>query len=380
MHRRLLVAPQVGIPEAEEVRVKIGIVGSGQLGWMMILEGRPRGYGFHLTGADRSGPAARIADKFYPGQDYRKFVDSVDVVTYEFESVDPRVIEYAEREGKLAPPAEALALKWDRAREMGFLTGAGLPVPQYRVASSREEIKRFAEQFGRAVVKACAGGYDGKGLRIYSDGLAVDCTPERRFLVQEYVDFDAEASVIGARDARGNIALFPPSFNVNMAGILIYNSSPFRDYGMTRMVRTILSRLHYVGVITVEFMIKNGKALVNEIAPRVHNSGHLTLYGSSISQFDLHLRAITGAPLARPQLFTPAGMVNIIGRGMDDAITHQILREGGTKIYWYGKEGIRRGRKLGHVNIVARTVPGVQASIRRVMDHLYPGGKVGDFL
>jgi 5-(carboxyamino)imidazole ribonucleotide synthase len=360
--------------------MKVGIVGSGQLGWMMILEGRPAGHRFHLTGRDPTSPSASIADRFYPVSKYRKFVDSVDVVTYEFESVDPQVIEYADRQGKLFPPASALQLKWDRTREMEFLKRAGLPIPDYRVARSRGEIRRFAREYGKAVVKACSGGYDGKGVRIYTEGLRVNCSPERPFLVQEFVDFDSEASVIGARDARGHMVFFPPSSNVNLRGILVSNYSPGREYGMTEIARTVLSRLNYVGVMAIEFMIRNGKALVNEIAPRVHNSGHHTLYGSSLSQFDLHLRAITGTPLVEPRLFRPAGMVNILGRRLSEEATRKILRMDTSRIYWYGKEGVRRRRKLGHVNVVSDTVPGVKASLQRVMNILYPGGTIQDYL
>ncbi len=352
--------------------MNVGIIGSGQLGWMTIIEGRklPNRY---LVLDEKKGPAGFVADAFYTAGRYSEFVEKCDVVTYEFEHVDGRALEAADSAGKLRPGLLPVRLKRERILEKEFLRDSGFPVGSFSVASGREEALRLAGSYERSVVKASQGGYDGKGQyfidRDNGSPPAIDI--EDRFVVEEWIDFDAEASVIASRGAAGEFRAHTPSFNLNRRGMLFYNSAPYGDFGMTDIVRRLMDRLDYVGVMGVEFFIADGRALINEFAPRVHNTGHHTLHGSSISQFEQHVRAITGLPVPEPRLHVPSGVINIIGRDLPPSVQERILSLPGTSIYWYGKEGIRRRRKVGHVNITAASTSGLNSTTKEVSSILY---------
>ncbi len=359
--------------------MKIGIAGGGQLGWMMINQGRKLGYHFNAIDRDLDYPGLRDADRGFRYDQYREFVDESDVVTYEFEHVDDRVLEYADRQGKLLPGMEPVMLKRDRSKEKIFLQRNGFPVARFFVADSIDHIAGEIDRFHKAVAKSTTGGYDGKGQYIITDGKIPPGMPEDRYVVEEFVAYDTEASVIASRDVDGRKAFHLASKNVNSKGMLLYNVAPMDDFGMREIVSSLLDRLHYVGTIGVEFFIKNGRPLVNEFSPRVHNSGHHTLLGSSISQFEQHVRAISGLPVPEPQLFVPSGILNIIGREIDHDMMSRILAVQGTQVYWYGKAGIRPRRKVGHVNVVSGTAEGVEEKIRSLMEILY-GERLEDFL
>ncbi|MFG1529712.1 MAG: 5-(carboxyamino)imidazole ribonucleotide synthase [Thermoplasmata archaeon] len=350
----------------------IGILGSGQLGWMMILEGRKLGHRYYVL-ADDAGPAGRVADGTLPVREYAKFVDRCDVVTPEFEHIDVRVLEYAHQQGKLRPPLHSIVLKSDRSLEKEFLRDHGFPSPEFRVARDGAEAVEFAQRMGRAVIKAVRGGYDGKGQTYVGVGPprggALPDGPG--YVVEEYVDFDTEASLIASRDAEGNQRFHLPSRNQNLEGILLHSEAPCADEGMTQIASRLLDALEYVGVMAVEFFLVNGKPLINEFAPRVHNSGHHTLHGSSISQFEQHLRVITGLPVPEPVLYRPSGIVNAVGVEPDRAMIERLLRVPETRPYTYGKTGLRKRRKMGHVNVTAPTLPELKDRMAEVTRVLY---------
>lgn len=347
--------------------MNIGIIGSGQLGWMMILEGRklPNRY-FVLD--EKSGPAALVSDGYFPVDAYRRFTEKCDVITYEFEHVNQKALEHAERSGKLLPGMLPIRLKRERQLEKEYLRDEGFPVGRFAIASNAAEARRLAGEFEKSVIKASKGGYDGKGQYFVDSGSAstVGTEHEGHFVVEEWIDFDAEASIIVSRDHDGTVRSHTPSFNLNRKGMLFYNTAPFDDHGMKRIATKLLKKLDYVGVMGIEFFIKNGRALINEFAPRVHNTGHHTLHGSSISQFEQHLRAIGNLPIHPPELFVPSGVLNIIGMKLNDRLEREILSVPGTDIYWYGKEGVRRRRKVGHINVTARST----VSLRKKIDEL----------
>ena len=351
--------------------MKLGIIGSGQLGLMMILEGKKLGIEFLVIDSTKEGPASRIADMAFEYDEFQEFVDSCDFVTYEFEHVDERVLKYAMERGKLRPGMLPVELKRDRSKEKLFLKENGLPVGDFEVADNAKDAARIGREYGDAVIKLAHGGYDGKGQYIVKNGSLKEELPEGKYVVEKFVRFDMEASVIAARDPNGNTTFFQPSLNVNYRGMLYYNAAPIEDSGMREIVRALLEKLSYVGVIGVEFFLKGGKAYINEFAPRVHNSGHHTLMGSSVSQFEQHVRAVCGFPLADPQLYRSSGILNLVGLSLTDELESKILAHPETQVYWYGKDGIRKRRKVGHVNVSAQSYSDLLDNIKSLSSLVY---------
>jgi len=351
---------------------RIGIIGSGQLGWMTILEGKKLGDEYYVLGGTRYDPASRIADMHFPYEDYARFVDECDIVTYEFEHVNGEALEYADSMGKLRPGIEPIRLKRDRSLEKEFLRSNNFPVPRFDIAETVEDVARIRKDFGRCVIKTAAGGYDGKGQYFLKDGdPAPEGMPDQKYVVEEFIDYEYEASMIISRSTRGEISAHAPSYNLNLNGILINNLAPSDDSGMFEISRRLVQSLGYVGVMGIEFFIVNNKPVINEFAPRVHNTGHHTLMGSSISQFEQHIRAIEGLPVGTPELLRPSGIVNIIGTDLNNVRKLSILKLGGTQIYWYGKSEIRRKRKMGHVNCISDSREGIRVKIGQVMSVVY---------
>ncbi len=351
--------------------MKLGIIGSGQLGLMMILEGKKLGIEFLVIDSTKEGPASRIADKAFVNDEFREFVDSCDFVTYEFEHVDERPLNYAMEQGKLRPGMLPVELKRDRSKEKLFLRENGLPVGDFEIADNARDAARIGRDFGDAVIKLAHGGYDGKGQYIVKERTLEEELPEGKYVVEKFVRFDMEASVIAARDPAGKIAFFQPSLNVNYRGMLYYNAAPIEDCGMKEIVKALMEKLSYVGVIGVEFFLKDGKAYINEFAPRVHNSGHHTLMGSSVSQFEQHVRAVCGFPLADPQLYRSSGILNLVGLSLTDELRAKILARPETQVYWYGKDGIRKRRKVGHVNFSAQSYSDLLERIKTLSSLVY---------
>ena len=358
--------------------MKLGIIGSGQLGLMMILEGKKLGIDFLVIDKSKDGPASRIADRAYQYDEFRNFVDSCDFITYEFEHVDERVLNYAMEQGKLRPGILPVELKRDRSKEKLFLRENGLPVGEFEVAEDATTAARIGKEYGDAVIKLAHGGYDGKGQYLVKDGKLEEELPEGKYVVERFVEFDMEASVIAARDPNGKTAFFQPSLNVNYKGMLYYNAAPIEDTGMKGIVKSLLDKLAYVGVIGVEFFLKDGVPFINEFAPRVHNSGHHTLMGSSISQFEQHVRAVCGIPLAEPVLYRPSGILNLVGISIDDELEARILSVPETQVYWYGKNGIRKRRKVGHVNVSAQSYAELLERIKQLSLLVY-GSDLDEF-
>lgn len=339
---------------------------------MMILEGRKLGDEFYVLGGNRDDPASSIADRHFPYEKYKEFVDLCDVVTYEFEHVDGEALEYAFEQKKLRPGMEPIRLKRDRSLEKEFLRSGGFPVPNFETAESLANLKEVRKDFGRCVIKSVSGGYDGKGQYYLKEGQSLpEDMPDQKYLIEDFVDYQYEASIIVSRSTNGEISAHVPSYNLNLNGILINNLAPTDEMGMLEIARKLVYSLKYVGVMGIEFFIVDGKPLINEFAPRVHNTGHHTLMGSSISQFEQHLRAITGLPVGSPELLRPSGIVNIIGTDLGSIKKNSILKIGGTQIYWYGKNEIRRKRKLGHVNCISDTEEGVRTKLGQIMSVVY---------
>lgn len=351
--------------------MRLGVIGSGQLGLMMILEGKKLGIEFNVIDSTVDGPASRIADKSFTYDQYKEFVDNSDFVTYEFEHVDSRVLDYAASENKLRPGIFPVELKRDRSKEKLFLEEKNLPVGAFKVAQDSETAMKYAADFGNAVIKSAHGGYDGKGQYFVKNGNLPPEIPDGKYVVEEFVKFDYEASIIGARNSKGETTFFDPSLNVNKFGMLYYNIAPTEDSGMKEITARLMEELSYVGVMGVEFFIVKGKAYINEFAPRVHNTGHHTLLGSSISQFEQHVRAVCDYPLEEPVLYRPSGILNIVGTQPDDSKIRKILEMPEAQYFWYGKTGVRKRRKVGHVNLAAPTYDGVSSKVNDMIEMIY---------
>lgn len=360
----------------------IGILGGGQLGWMTILEGRKLGVRFAVLDMNPGSPACRLADFCFTPDSVEEFVRTSDVITWEFEHIEGGVLESCSP--KLISPNWILDLKKSRAQEKTFLSKRGFPTPEFTI-SSGEGIDIAIQRIGLpAVVKRDAWGYDGKGqflIRDFGDmeSFRSRVSSKESFVVEKFIDFRAEVSLITVRDRNGRTYHYPMTENTHREGILIknrvvYNENLIRE---AREINEALCReLSLTGLLAVEYFVtKEGRLLVNEFAPRPHNTGHYTLDGAVTSQFENLVRVLMGLPTGSTDLVKPSAMVNIIGKDLDSISVGEILEIRGTKLYWYGKEP-RSRRKMGHVNIVSDSFEELDRLVNRVESLIYAGARV----
>ncbi len=342
----------------------IGILGGGQLGRMLALAAAPLGFHVHIFAPEAESPAEEAAAKLTrAGYDdeaaLRAFAASVDVITYEFENVPAACAALLSELKPVRPGAKALEVAQDRVTEKSFMRAIGLGTAPFAKADDADEARAaFAELGGgQAIVKTRRFGYDGKGqARVSSADEAADAVA--RFgapcILEGLVNFTREISVVAARGIDGRIEAFEPADNTHEGGILRRSVAPAVVKPQVaaeawRMAGTILEALGFVGVIGVElFVDRDGTLLVNEIAPRVHNSGHWTMDACAVSQFEQHIRAVAGWPLKPAVRFADCEMENLIG---DDVLRwREIAAEPNACLHLYGKSEARPGRKMGHVN------------------------------
>jgi len=334
---------------------------------MMVLESSGLGIKFNVLG-NRGDRVCNFA-RCYDNSDYRKFVDDSTLVTYEFEQGNEDAMLLAQDEGKLVPEYENVWMKIERDREKEYLRSHGFPVARFVVVDGGEEALRAArDEFNwKAVIKRARGGYDGKGqFYILSEKHGEDLKKiEGKLVVEEFIDFDYESSIILSRGKEG-ISCYPVSFNFNREGILIYNYGKIKDSGEREVASNLSSSLDYQGTMGVEFFVREGRVIINEFSPRVHNSGHYTLNFSATSQFENHIRAISSLPLGSTETMPYFGMVNILGKSK---VNSSLLKEG--NVFLYGKESTSPRRKVGHVNVSGNSVEDVKKRIERIMEQLY---------
>ena len=355
--------------------MNVGILGGGQLGWMTILEGRKLGFNFFVLEDKEDAPACRVADRCFKSSQVDEFYKLCDVITYEFEHISDDIVEKVQ--DKLLPNPQALFIKKSRIREKNFIKKLGLPAPEFREATT-ETLKEKVLEIGLpAVVKAETLGYDGKGQYLVKELKDLEQIfrnhgKEDRFIVEQFINFRSEVSCIGVRNKEGELKFYPIPFNKHTEGILLYNYVPYESLKEAEEITaTLMEELNIIGVFTVEFfLLEDGKILINEFAPRVHNTGHWSLDGAFTSQFENLLRAITGLPIGSTELKVPTAMVNILGLDIKEIETEEILKIEGTKLYWYGKKKKPR-RKVGHINIQDKDVENLQYKIQKVLKLLY---------
>lgn len=344
----------------------IGILGGGQLGRMLSVAASRLGYRCHIY-EPGAAPAGDVALKVTtaPYEDaaaLRAFAESVDVITYEFENVPTAALDLLESLRPIRPNRRALAVSQDRIAEKDFLSGLGLTVAPYAAVTTAADLDAALSRIGApAILKTTRLGYDGKGqARIMAAAdapAALAAMNGAASVLEGFVNFSHEVSVIAARGLDGSVAAFDPGENVHRDGILRSTTVPARLTPAQRsdavlLAARILNALDYVGVMGVELFVTTEGLLVNEIAPRVHNSGHWTQQGCVVDQFDQHIRAVTGLPLGDGSRFADVVMENLIG---DDVLAvPQILAERDAALHLYGKGAPRPGRKMGHVNRIRR--------------------------
>lgn len=367
----------------------IGVLGSGQLGRMMALAARRMGYRVHTYSPGDETPAGQVAD-LEISADYedldaiRAFAKGVDVITFEFENVSTEAAAAAAAIVPVRPSGTALHITQQRTREKGFLADRGFPVTPCASATTLDDLAVALGQIGvPAILKTAAFGYDGKGQhRITSieDAERVwGLLGHQEVMVERIVDFTHELSVVGARGLDGACVHYGAIENVHRNHILDLSVAPARvseriATEAVRITESIMEHLDYVGVLCVElFLTADERLLVNEIAPRPHNSGHLTFDASLTSQFEQQVRAVCGLPLGAPTLLRPAAMVNLLGDLWEDGEPDWsgALTIPEVKLHLYGKTGPRRGRKMGHITALADTVQMAADRARQARDLLH---------
>ena len=367
----------------------IGVMGGGQLGRMFAIAARRMGYRVHTFSPEKNGPAAQLSDcataaSYDDEEAVTQFARSVDVLTFEFENIPAATIAWATRAQPLVRPRGAILLiAQNRWREKEFLFGAGFPVAPFRRVASAPDLTSAVEAIGRpAILKGAAFGYDGKGQQRIDPGTDLAAVwsgrEDEECVLEQVIDFEMEISVLVARGPAGATAVFPVCENIHRHHILDLTIAPARiDEQVAKAAREIAGgvavSLDLVGLLAVEMFLKrNGELVINELAPRPHNSGHWTIEGCVTSQFEQHVRAVCGLPLGATELLRPAAMVNLLGDLWSGGEPHwaAALAVPNVHLHLYGKHEPRPGRKMGHLTAFGETVEAVEAAALRARDGL----------
>jgi 5-(carboxyamino)imidazole ribonucleotide synthase len=352
----------------------IGVFGSGQLGRMFAIEARKMGYRVHTFSPDTDTPTGQVAD-FETSANYedldavRKFARSVDVVTFEFENVPSQTVEAAAEFVAVHPKGEILHTTQNRLREKTFLSKNIFPITPFRHIKILDDLYHAVSEIGTpAVLKTAGFGYDGKGqAKINSTGdiePAFENLKGNEAVLEAFVEFEKEVSVVAARDRAGNFAHYGVIENAHARHILDISFAPAvcseKVYNEAiEITRAVAETLDYVGTLCVEFFLtKDQKLLINEIAPRPHNSGHLTFDACVTSQFEQQLRAVCGLPLGSTEFYKPCAMANLLGDVWENGEPDwaKALESPHLKLHLYGKQEARKGRKMGHLTTSADSV------------------------
>jgi 5-(carboxyamino)imidazole ribonucleotide synthase len=357
----------------------IGIIGGGQLGRMMALAAKYMGYKIAVLDPTPDCPTAQVADiQITAAYDdlsaIRELTEISDVVTYEFENVDLETATYIETEGKLPQGAYALEVTQNREKEKNLMKKLELPIPNFRIVRSGEEADTALEHIALpAVIKTCRGGYDGKGqLKIEEEAdkkSAIQFAEEKgHCIIEEWIRFDKEISVVFSRSIEGEIAFFPISENEHRDHILYKTTVPAE---VSERVKTkayhaaelVAEKMKIVGTFAIEMFVDGEDIYINEMAPRPHNSGHYSIEACNVSQFAEHILAICGLPLKKIELQQPAVMVNVLGEDMDRLINH--MKDNGVgHSHLYGKKEVKEKRKMGHITFIGNELEDVVQQVK----------------
>ena len=342
----------------------IGILGGGQLARMLAIAAADLGFKINIYCPDRDCPAAQVANNIVFGgyNDKEKLIDfakNVDVLTYEFENIGTNALKELEKIVAIRPSLKALQISQDRFIEKSYLNSLSIKTTPFYKIDQIDDIQKLLIRIKKPIlIKTRKLGYDGKGqVLINTENDIKKYFQESNLspsIAEEVIRFDKELSVIIVRDKAGNIKTFEPGENVHQHGILVTTTLPPSISELLKnkagmISKKIVNDLDYVGVMGVEFFLKEHELFVNEIAPRVHNSGHWTMDGSYSNQFQQHIRAIMELPLLTTERHSDIVMYNLIGKVTNDLANNELA-----KFYVYGKKESRPGRKMGHVNLIKK--------------------------
>ena len=367
----------------------IGVMGGGQLGRMFAIAARRMGYRVHIFTPEEESPAGQFADltriaDYTNEAAVRRFASDVDLVTFEFENIPVATAEWCAEVCDVRPAGAILHIAQNRLREKNFLASAGIPLAPFRAVRSAGELESAVEQIGRpAILKTAAFGYDGKGQQTINSRDDFDeiwgSSSADELVLEGAIKFEKEVSVIVARTADGVTATFPVCENIHRNHILDVTVVPARvtpavETAAAELAVTIAEKLELVGLLAVEMFLKsNGDLLVNELAPRPHNSGHWTIEACATSQFEQHVRAICGLPLGSTQILRPAAMANLLGdvwQGAEPDWNAAFAAEG-VHLHLYGKTEPRPRRKMGHLTAFGATAEEAIANVTKARSDLH---------
>jgi 5-(carboxyamino)imidazole ribonucleotide synthase len=359
--------------------MKIGIIGAGQLGRMLALAGYPLGVEFMFLDPSADAPGGHVGPvlrgDFGDAARLKELASQVDLVTFDVENVPVDAVRDIARQKPFLPPPDALGTSQDRLAEKTLFRSLKIPTPAFQAVDSLADLEMAVATIGLpGVLKTRRLGYDGRGqfrLGTQTDVAAAWAELGQVPLIYEaFVNFSREVSIIGVRSTRGEIAIYPLSANTHEHGILRQSIAPYRHAGLQAQAETYLRRLFrrfdYAGVLTIEFFVLKGRLVANEMAPRVHNSGHWTIEGAATSQFENHIRAILGLPLGSTAPLGHSGMVNFIGTMPE---LPAVLGIPGVHFHGYGKAP-RPNRKLGHCTVTASSPAARDKALRRLLKTL----------
>lgn len=352
----------------------LGMLGGGQLGRFFVIAAHELGYQVTVLDPDKNSPAGKIAEvhlcaDFNDETALKKMAETCAAVTTEFENVPAKSLEKLAITTTVRPSAACVAIAQHRVLEKNFIKDAGLPVAPFAVINNANDLPDDASELYPAILKVARFGYDGKGqARVKNQAEAAQAFAEFKqevCVLEQMLPLDLELSVVLARDAQGNIASFPTAENSHLNGILDISIAPARCSAVLKanaqaLAKKLAEKLDYVGVLGVEFFVVGKQLLVNEIAPRPHNSGHYTIDACVTNQFEQQVRVMTGLPLGDANLHSDAVMVNILGdswfaRHNNDALEpawNKALSHANLKLHLYGKHEPRKGRKMGHFTVI----------------------------
>lgn len=353
---------------------RVGVLGAGQLGRMLAMAGYPLGQKFGFYGQSHDEPSAMLGHFFLQDVDATSLGDLVafaDVMTYESENTSVDLVREISKATPVFPGEKSLYTAQHRGREKQMFDTLGIACAPYRLVNSLEELQAAVDELGLpAILKTCTEGYDGKGQFLIKTPQDIDqawlVLGQKELILEGFVSFGRELSIIAVRNQRNEQVYYPLVENVHSEGILRYTIAPARQISAEvqqqaeLFMQKLLDHLDHVGVLTLELFETEAGLVANEIAPRVHNSGHWTMEGAETCQFENHLRAITGLPLGSTQPRQPfAAMINIIG---ETGPVKQVLTMKNAHLHLYDKAE-RAGRKLGHINLLAQTEAELMADI-----------------
>ena len=363
----------------------VGIVGAGQLGRMLAMAGYPLGLDFLFLDPAADPPAAALAPHLRgPFDDRRllaKLARRTEIITFDWENVSVAALRALAGRVRICPPLAALAASQDRVSEKRLFERLKIPTTRWRAVASLAQLQRAVRDIGLpGVLKTRRFGYDGKGQAVLksqadleSAWLQLGAVP---LLYEERIAFRHEVSIIGARSTRGEVAIYPLNGNVHSQGVLRVTRAPYGPLAWQQLAQRYLARVlahfRYVGILAIEFFVDRGRLIANEMAPRVHNSGHWTIEGAVTSQFENHLRAILGLPLGATAARGHWAMINLIGATppLDELLAHK-----GLHVHDYAKAP-RPGRKLGHCTLVERSRDDRDRRLRVLLATLAPNTRI----